>query len=173
MEELKSLFGEGSLSYDEFEQKLGEAGETIKLANLKSGNYVDKAKFEKVEKSLNDYQTKYTALQESTKDFEQVKASYDDITSKYNDLLKKQDETEKMSLINGANVNPKFAEFVYSKVASQVSDSKDFKTALDGYLKENPEFLKEKKGTFVDLQNGGQPTKSGNEKMNDLIRGRK
>ena len=35
MEEIKALFGEGSLSYEEFSQKLGEAKD-IKLANLKN-----------------------------------------------------------------------------------------------------------------------------------------
>ena len=44
MEELKSFFGEGSLTYEEFSQKLGEAKDTIKLVNLKTGNYVDKSK---------------------------------------------------------------------------------------------------------------------------------
>ena len=42
MEELKTLFGEGSLSYDEFTAKCLE--QNIKLANLGSGLYVDKAK---------------------------------------------------------------------------------------------------------------------------------
>lgn len=175
MEELKSLFGEGSLSYEEFSQKLGEAGNTIKLANLKSGNYVDKAKYEKLERGFNDYQTKYDALTESTKGFDELKASYDNITEKYNALLAKQDETEKMGLINGANVDPDFTEFVYDKVQKLTNDDKDFKTALNEYLEEHKQYLKgaSNKNTYVDLENGKGTPKSANEKMNDFIRGKR
>lgn len=172
MEELKSLFGEGSLSYDEFEQKLGEAGETIKLANLKSGNYVDKAKFEKLEKGLEDYKTKYSALEESTKGFDELKSQFDDVSNKYNELLGKQEVAEKMDKIKGANVNDKFAKFVYNEVNALVSDEKDFQTVLSEYLKENSQFINSK-STYVDLQNGGATVKSANEKMNDFIRRRK
>ena len=61
MEELKSLFGDGSLSYEEFEQKLGETKE-IKLANLESGNYVDKDKYTKLEKKYNDYAERFESI---------------------------------------------------------------------------------------------------------------
>lgn len=170
MEELKSLFGEESLSYAQLEQKLEEAGETIKLANLKSGNYVDKSKFDKVEKSANDYKTKYDALVESTKGYEEMSNNYNALQEKYTALEKKQEETDKMNLINSANVNPKFAKFVLTEVSSQMGDGKDFKNVLEDYLKDNKEFLNVNKGTFVDLQNGaGQPI-SANEKMNNLIR---
>lgn len=172
MEELKSLFGEGSLSYEEFSQKLGEAGNTIKLANLKSDKYVDKAKYEKLEKGFNDYQTKYDALLESTKGYEELKASYEDITGKYEALQKKQEEADKMSMISGANVNPKFAKFVYTEVLSQVDDKKDFQTALSEYLKDNKEFLNTAKGTYVDLEKGTNQ-KTPNERMNDFIRRRR
>lgn len=172
MEELKSLFGEGSLSYEEFSQKLGEAGDTIKLANLKSDKYVDKAKFEKLEKGLNDYQTKYNALLESTKGYDELKASYEDITSKYEALQKKQDEADKMSKISSANVNPKFAKFVYAEVQSMTDDKKDFQTALNEYLKDNKEFLNAKQSTYVDLEKGVGTSKTPNERMNDFIRGK-
>lgn len=175
MEELKALFGDGSLSYDEFEQKLGEAGETIKLANLKSGAYVDKAKFEKLEKGLEDYKTKYSALEESTKGFDELKSQFDDVSNKYNELLGKQEVAEKMDKIKGANVDDEFAEFVYSKVEALTNDDKDFQTALDEYLGEHKQYLKGAltKNTYVNLENGVGTPKSANEKMNDFIRRRK
>ena len=172
MEELKALFGEGSLSYNEFEQKLGEAGETVKLANLKSGNYVDKAKFDKVEKGLEDYKTKYSALEESTKGFGELQSKFEDISKKYEELLSKQEVAEKMEKIKGSNVNDKFAKFVYNEVNALVSDEKDFQTVLSEYLKENGQFINSK-STYIDLQNGGATVKSANEKMNDFIRRRK
>lgn len=173
MEELKSLFGDSSLSYDEFTQKLGDAGETIKLANLKSGNYVDKDKYDKIEKSLADYQTKYNDLKESTKDYAELKTNFDDISNKYKDALAKQEVADKMAIIRGANVNPKFERFVYSEVASALTDGQDFQTALDAYLKENKEFLNTSRGTYVDLQNGiGQPMTE-SQQMNNFLRRKK
>lgn len=172
MEELKSLFGDGSLSYEEFEQKLGEAKD-IKLANLKSGNYVDKAKYDKLEKGYNDYLSKYGAMQETTKDYETLKANLDEITTKYNELLTKQDEAQKLAEVENANVLPKFAKFVYSEVNGLVNDGKDFKTALSEYLKDNAQFLKAGQGTFVNLQNGNGGTKSDNDKFNEQLRKRR
>ena len=175
MEELKTLFGEGSLSYDEFSQKLNEAGETIKLANLKSGGYVDKAKFDKLEKGLEEYKTKYADLEANTKGFEELKSQFEDISTKYNDLLGKQELADKMSMISKSNVSEEFAEFVYSKVNALTSDKKDFQTALDEYLKEHKQYLKgaTTKGTYVNLESGSTPLKSANEKMNDFIRSKR
>lgn len=172
MEELKSLFGESSLSYEEFSQKLGEATD-IKLANLKSGNYVDKAKYEKLEKSHNEWQTKYSALEESTKGFGDLQTSYDTLKAEYDALITKQDEADKMGLISSANVNPKFAKFIYSEVQSMTDESKDFKTALEEYLTDNKEFLNPKQSTYVNLEGGTPQPKSQNEKINDFIRRRR
>jgi len=171
MEELKSFFGEGSLTYEEFSQKLGEAKDTIKLVNLKTGNYVDKSKFDKSELSAQDLKAKFDALTESTKDYESIKAERDTIKSQYDELKTKFDTNEKMNLINGANVNPKFAKFVYSEVLSMTDDKKDFQTALSEYLKENKELLNGTKGTYVDLEKGVGQQKTENQIINEKIRG--
>jgi len=170
MEELKTLFGESSLSYGEFEQKLNEASETIKLANLKSGSYIDKAKYDKLEKGLEDYKTKYAELEANTKGYNELKGQFEDITNKYNDLLGKQELADKMSLIRKSNVSEDFAEFVYSKVNGLTDDKKDFQTALGEYLQEHKQYLNGAKGTYVNLESGGTPPKSANEIMNNLIR---
>lgn len=173
MEELKSLFGDGSLSYEQFEQKLGEVGETVKLANLKTGNYVDKDKYAKAENQVNEWKTKYEALSESTKGYNELQANYDNLKAEHEALQNKVATSEKMNLINASNVNPKFAKFVLSEVDGLVNDKKDFKTALDEYLKDNAEFVNGNKSTFVDLQNGGGITKTANQKMNDFIRSKR
>lgn len=173
MEELKSLFGESSLNYEEFSQKLGEAKDTINLANLKSDKYVDKDKLVKAEKKLTELQTKFSALEESTKGFGELQSSYDTLKANYDALITKQDEADKMSLISGANVNPKFAKFIYSEVQSMTSESKDFKTALEEYLEDNKEFLNPKQSTYVNLEGGTPQPKSQNEKINDFIRRRR
>lgn len=174
MEDLKSLFGEGSLSYEEFSQKLGEAKD-IKLANLKSGNYVDKAKYDKLEVSVNEWQSKYSALEESTKGFNELQTNYETLKADYDALMTKQEAADKMSMISGANVDDEFAEFVYSKVEAMTNDDKDFQTALDEYLEEHKQYLKgaSTKNTYVNLENGVGTPKSANEKMNDFIRRRR
>lgn len=173
MEELKSLFGENSLSFDEFNQKLNEAKDTIYLANLKSNRYVERDKYEKAEKNLNDWKTKFSALEESTKGFNELQTQYDALKADYDALKEKQDTAEKMSIITGANVNPKFAKFVASEVQALTNESKDFKTALEEYLKDNKEFLNTARGSYANLENGVTPPQSPNEKMNNFIRGRR
>jgi DNA repair exonuclease SbcCD ATPase subunit len=170
MEDLKSLFGESSLSYEEFSQKLSEAKDTIKLANLKTGNYVDRAKFEKAEQSAQDLRVKFDELTNSTKDYESIKTERDTIKSQYEELQGKLDRNEKFNLISSQNVNPKFAKFVYSEVQAMVNDKKDFQTALSEYLKENKEFLNGAKGTYVDLEKGVSTPLSTNEQINKFIR---
>ena len=172
MEELKSLFGEDTLNYEQFEQKLSEAQDTIKLANLKSGGYVDKGKYEKLEGQLNDLKTKYTALNDSTKDYEDLKNNYNTISEQYKELKAKSDENEKLYIIRDSGVKPKFAKFVYNEVKSTLKEGDDFQKSLDSYLKNNKEFLNETRGNYVDLQNGEKP-KASNEFMNNLIRRRR
>ena len=172
MEELKALFGDGSLTYDEFEQKLGEATD-IKLANIKKGEYVSRTKYAEAEKNANDWHTKYDALTESTKDYETMKTNYETLSNEHKTLLEQVDSEKKMNLVLNANVNPKFAKFVMSEVSAQTSDGKDFQKVLEEYLNENKEFLSSTtpKGTFVDLEHGTSVPKSPNDKMNKLIRG--
>lgn len=170
MEELKSLFGEGSLSYEEFSQKLGEASESLELANVKNGNYVSRTKYGEIEKKMAKLQEKYNALSENTQGYDELQTKYETLKTDYDALVTKQDETEKMNLISGSNVNPKFAKFVYAEVQSLVNESKDFKTALTEYLKDNKEFLNQKQGTYVNLEGGTPQPKTANEKMNNFIR---
>ena len=173
MEELKSIFGEETLSYEQFEQKLGEASEKIKLANLKNGGYVDKGKYEKLESQLNDLKTKYDNLSQSAKDYEELQNNYNTINEQYKELKVKNEQTEKLSIIRDSGVKQKFAKFVLSEVDSTLKDGEDFKKGLDEYLKDNKEFLNTSTGNYVNLQNGIGVEKNSNEIMNNLIRKRR
>lgn len=170
MEELKSLFGESSLSYEEFEKRLTENESTIKLANLKSGNYVGKEKYEESKNNANSWKEKYEKLSAGATDYDTLKADYETLKSEAETLRAEKDLREKMSEIKGADVKDEFAEFVYSKVINQVNDDKDFKNALKEYLKDHEQYLN-KKGTYANLQYGTATPKSDNEKMNAIIRG--
>lgn len=169
MEELKSLFGEESLNYEQFEQKLTEA-QGIKLANLKTGNYVDKAKYEKVEKSISDLQEKFNALSDNTKGYEELKANYETIKAEKDALQDKLNGIEKVNLVKDAGVDKEFVEFVCDKVSKLTDENKDFQTALKEYLEENKKFLVVPKGSYVDLQYGQKADEDVNAKFNKAIR---
>lgn len=59
MEFLKSIFADKAMTYDELAAALKDNKE-IKLANLASGQYVDKEKFDRAETQANDLQAQLT-----------------------------------------------------------------------------------------------------------------
>ena len=69
MEELKKLFGDKALSYAELEAALKD-NKDVKLANLASGQYVDKAKFAAAETQANDLKAQ---LEQRDKDLAELK----------------------------------------------------------------------------------------------------
>lgn len=167
MEELKSLFGDNSLSYDEFEKKLGEAS-GLKLANLKSGNYVDKSKYDKLEASYNELKDKNTQLTNGANDLEALRKEIDEYKSKYDSMVAEAEKSKRMQAITEKRVDPKFSKFVYSELAGKSND--DFQKALEDYLKENKQYITPTPSSFVNLENGAGQPKSDHQKLNDLIR---
>lgn len=167
MEELKTLFGEGSLTYDEFTAKCQE--QNIKLANLGSGLYVDKAKLDRTNNSLNELKEQYKALADNTKTYE----------ADMKELLAFREEKANqgfMDKITGAKIDNKYAKFVLSEVKSQVNEENKFDDVLAKYVKENPQFLTTRTGVFTkgtstpDLESGSEPSKSENQQMNEIFR---
>ena len=104
MEELKSLFGDVALTYEEFESKLNGAS-GIKLANLKSGNYVDRAKFEKANQNYTELESKYNQLVEDTKD-------YENNLKELETLRNEKANSDLIAKIKDAQVDDVFAKFV-------------------------------------------------------------
>ena len=101
MDTLKKLFGDKALTYAELEKAL-EGNKEIKLANLASGGYVDKAKFTAAETQISDLKSQ---ISQRDKDLEELKkldaaglkqqlsdlqAKYDTDTKAYNDKLTAQ-----------------------------------------------------------------------------------
>lgn len=168
MDELQELFGEESLSYADFTAKLNEHG--IKLANIKAGGYVDKGKYDKL---AGDF-AKYKQENDVSK-----YADYDTLKAELEKLKAEKEEAEFVAKVAEAKVDAKFQKFVVSEVKPLVSDKKDFKTCLDEYLKENPQFVENvqrrgviRSGSQVSLDEGsGAGAKNINQKMNDFIRG--
>lgn len=92
MEKLKALFGTDALTFEQLEEKLKDNKE-IKLANLASGNYVDKKKHEEkvstMQAELDTANQTITGLQDTVKKFdgvdvEKLKTDVKDWETKYN-----------------------------------------------------------------------------------------
>lgn len=167
MDELQEIFGEDSLSYADFSAKLAE--KNIKLANLKSGGYVDKEKFNKLSADF----AKYKQENDVTK-----YADYDTIKAELEVLRAEKEEAAYISEAAAANVDERFRKFVVSEVKGLVTDKKDFKTSLAEYIKENPQFVTDTKTKAVfsrssseNLENGKTSEKSINSRMNKILRG--
>lgn len=168
MDELQELFGDEALNYADFSAKLSEKG--IKLANIKAGGYVDKGKYDKL---AGEY-AKYKQENDVSK-----YADYDTLKEELEKLKAEKEEAEFVAKVAEAKVDAKFQKFVVAEVKPLVSDKKDFKTCLDEYLKENPQFVENvqrrgviRSGSQVSLDEGsGAGAKNINQKMNDFIRG--
>ena len=167
-EELKELFGENTLSYDDFVKAVDEKG--MKLANLSAGGYVAKTKYDDdVKNSIEGDDGVNAKLKNITTERDDYKSKYEALNANYSMLTATNKAT-------GAGIKPEFAEFVASKVLKMTSDTVDFDTALKSFKAKNPQYNSEttvikKKNSSVDL--GGKEQTNQNETnqiMNDLIR---
>ena len=183
-EELKELFGENSLSYNDFTKAIESKG--MKLANLSAGGYVAKNKYDddlKKAKNL-DYKKKYEDLEKSIEGDDGINAKLknitterDDYKSKYEDINSKYSMLEATNKVISAGIKPEFAKFVASEVLGQETDTIDFDTALKAYKAKNPQFntettiVRKKVGSSLSLDGKEQTNQEEtNKTMNDLIR---
>lgn len=88
MDKLKALFGTEALTFEQLEEKLKDNKE-IKLANLASGNYVDKKKHDDTESALTAANETIKGLQDTVKkfdgvDIDKLKKDAADWETKYN-----------------------------------------------------------------------------------------
>lgn len=170
MDELKTLFGEDSLDYATFESKLTESG--INLANLASGGYVAKSKFEKLQSDFAKYKTE--------NDISKY-ADYESIKSELETLKTEKIEREFLDKVVKSGVTEKFQKFVLSEVKPLVTEQKDFDACLKDYLTNNKQFTEAEKqkgffqkGSSSTNLHGGEPsTKDLGKKINEILRSKK
>ena len=135
-----------------------------KIVNLSIGGYVSKEKFD-------DVNQKYQALQNETKDFE-------DIKSKYETLVAKQEKDGQIALIN-KYVKPEFAEYVLYQMKQGNLTGDKLEDNVKAYIKQNTQYGVEKTSpqnkvintySNTDLGTGKQPATNPNQSINDAIR---
>lgn len=167
MDELKALFGDESLDYTTFEQKITESG--MKLVNLKSGGYIDKAKYDKLAGDFTKYKTENDVSKY---------ADYDSLKAEVEQLKAEKIEAGYISIAATAGVDEKFREFVVSKVKGNVTQDKDFKACLTEYLKDNQQFIVQQQPpryfsgtTSLDISAGSPSKQTVGQKLNKKFRG--
>lgn len=116
MEKLKELFGEEALTFSQLEEKLKD-NEDVKLANLATGHYVDKKKYDDKVAELTTAQGTITSLNETVKKFDGVdveglKNKAEELENKYNTDMAavKLDSAINLALVEAKAKNPKLAK---------------------------------------------------------------
>jgi hypothetical protein len=115
MEKLKALFGTDALTWEQLGEKLKDNKE-VKLANLASGQYVDKKKLDDKVAELATANSTISGLQDTVKkfdgvDIEKLKKDAADWETKYNTdvAAMKLDNAVNMALVEAKVKNPKLA----------------------------------------------------------------
>lgn len=116
MDKLKELFGEDALTYAQLEEKLKD-NKDVKLANLATGHYVDKKKYEDKVTELTTAQNTIMGLQDTVKKFdgidvEGLKQKATDLENKYNTDIAavKLDSAVNLALVEAKAKNPKLTK---------------------------------------------------------------
>lgn len=116
MEKLKALFGTEALTFEQLEEKLKDNKE-IKLANLASGGYVDKKKYDDLSVDYTTAQNTITGLKDTVAKFdgvdvEKLKQDAKDWETKYNTDIAaaKLNNAVDLELVARKAKNPKLAK---------------------------------------------------------------
>lgn len=148
-EYLKDLFGEGSLSFAQFAEKLN-ASDKVKLINLKDGGYVGKDKFDAMQTERDGLRTQLktanTTIQSyKDMDIDGIRRAVTDWETKYNtdtQALKQQLEAQSYAhTVEGAVSGMKFSSeaakkaFVADLTAKKLPAQDGKLLGLDDYVK--------------------------------------
>lgn len=161
MEELKDLFTEDGLKYDDFVNKLNEKG--IKLVDLSKGQYVAKKKYDDDLASANnqaaDWQTKFNNLNDSIKSNDNTfQKKYDDLVNDYNNLKTEKEKIDndnktyqrKESIRNAGITNDRLINLALF----ELKDSEDFDKDIKDWAKNNKSLI----GGNKSFKMSGNPT---------------
>lgn len=182
VEFLKDCF-ENEDDYQKFATKVDEKG--IKIADLTTGDYVAKKKYDDKASELVSLQTKYNELEKNngkpdevaTKKIADLEKELTDYKTKYTDLDGKYNHYLNRDKVISSGFKKEFADFVVSEISKNVSENVDFETAMKGYKTKNPQYTETipviKKSSMPTMNGGTQENNTDNSFMNALIRGEK
>lgn len=149
-------------SYEQAEEIANARAQRAEQAALKSYFQQQGMSQEEVTQALADYRQKKQSQQQN------VSA----IQKERDDALAKVTQYENEKILVGKGVKQEDIDYVVFKVNKLVTDKKDFKTAAEEYLKENPRFTGQtyKMSTGATTGNASSGTEAKNEAMNNMIR---
>lgn len=169
MDELKELFGEESLDYATFEQKVKEKGWDLK--DFSGGKYVSKDKYTRLQSDFDKFKTENDVTKYS--DYEAIKTELEQ-------LRQEKTDAELAAQVAAAHVGEKFRKFVTAEVKAIATDKKPFAECLSEYLKENQQFVEQAQkpqsffsrgNSSLDVSGVGTGAKKTTEQtMDDFIR---
>jgi len=177
MEFLKSIFEDKALTYADLEAKLKDSKD-IKLANLASGKYVDKDKFDKVELKANDLETQLKTANDTIKGFKDLdveglkkgvadwEKKYKDDTATLNEKLTNQTKSSKIeiALLGAKAKNTKAVKALLdeSKISLDGDNLLGINEQLEAIKKDNAYLFDDGKPNNPPAPYGGEPA-SGND----------
>lgn len=172
MDNLKKLMGSSyreGITVEGINTFLGSG----KFVNLNDGNYVDKAKYDRVVSEKDQIKSSLDELTEKTKDYDTLKSE--------NDTFKgEKADADLKAKLKALGIDEKAFKYVKGDINDKTlvlgDDDKANKTAVAAYLKDNPQFAT--KGstntrvitTKVVDNNGSNDDKNVNKTVNDNIR---
>lgn len=167
MDFLKDLFGNEGLSYEDFEKKVNEKG--YKIADLSSGKYVDKKKYDDDIASANnkstDWETKYNQLNDSIKsNDDSFQKKYDDLLNNFNtlkgekdNLIKENSDYKRKDVIRSIGINN---DRLVNLALFELKDSEDFEKDAQEWAKTNKSLIG---GGSKSFKMNGNPNEEGSE----------
>ena len=152
----------GTYSYEQAEEianARADKAERAALANYFRSQGMTEAE---ITTAISDFKAKRQANQPNV----------DAITRERDEALGKLAQFENEKLLTGKGVKAEDLDYVAFKVGQLVTDKKDFKTAADEFLKENPRYTGKtyQVSTGVSSGNAASGTENKNEQINNLIR---
>lgn len=118
MDELKTIFGEGALTWEQLAEKIEKADKkTLNIANLAKGGYVDKGKYDARVSELTAAQNTITQLQDAAKkwdgvDVDKLRGDFTALQEKYNTDIAaaRLDNVINMALVEAKARDPKLVK---------------------------------------------------------------
>jgi len=173
--ELKDIFGDKPISFDDFSKRLAENADKFELANLKTGAYVSKEKFERVERELKGLKAKIESMKNAEAG-ESKESKDSELAKQVERLTQELEKSKRMKAIESRTIKPEFSDYVYYEVSKQTSEDKPFEKALDEFVKKNPHFVAETKagkvvkvGSSLKVGSGAATEENINQRMNAAI----
>lgn len=154
--------GNAAYTYEQLEEiasARASKAERAAIANYLRGKGMSE---DDITTAINDFKEKQKANQPNISAIEKER----------DDALAKVAQYENEKLLSAKGVRQEDLDYVTFKVNQLVTDKKDFKTAADEFLKENPRFTGKvyKMSTGATDGNASGGTESKNEAMNNMIR---